>query len=115
MNHRTEKMIKWGPLALFFAFILIYSVFGAKHLIFGIKIENVNIQDGAIVQDSVLHITGMAEDAINLTINGREITIDQSGLFDDTIALLPGYNRVSIRALDKFGYTDEKNYQLIRQ
>lgn len=115
MNHRTEKILKIGPLVVFFIFIIVYALFVAKDLLLGIKIKNINIKDGAIVTEAVLPISGTARGAVNLTLNGRELTIDQKGNFDDTIALLPGYNIIQIKALDKFGYVDEKNYQLIRQ
>lgn len=115
MNHRTERILKWGPWGIFFIFIILYAFFGAKDLILGIKIKKVSITDGATVEEGILGITGVAKGAVNLTVNDREITIDQKGNFDDTVALLPGYNIITIKALDKFGYTDEKNYKLIRQ
>lgn len=108
-----KKSIKITLLSAFFLFILVYAFFRSHDLIFGVKIKNVNIVDGARVAENILHITGNAKNAINLTLNGREITIDQKGNFDETIALLSGYNKVNIRALDKFEYSDEKNYQLI--
>ena len=61
----------------------------------------------------IVKITGNAENAKNLTLNGREISIDQAGNFNETIALLSGYTIITIEAKDKFGYKDEKNYQLI--
>jgi hypothetical protein len=61
----------------------------------------------------VLEITGVAKNAINLTLDGREISVDQQGDFDETIALLSGYNIISLKAVDKFGNIDEKNYKLM--
>jgi len=69
--------------------------------------------DGAVLTENIIKITGNAKNAINLTLNGREISVDQAGNFNETIALLPGYNIISIIAKDKFGYVDEKNYKLI--
>lgn len=76
------------------------------------KIKNVNLVDGANTTESVTHISGNARNAIHLFLNGREISIDQKGNFEETIALLPGYNVVSIVGEDKFGNTDLKIYQL---
>lgn len=114
MTSKAARIIKWGPIVIFFGFIILYTIYGAKHLIFGIKIEDMSIVDGATVEDSAIQVTGVAKDAIKITLNGREITIDQQGKFNDIVALLPGYNILNIRAADKFGYMDEKNYQLIR-
>jgi hypothetical protein len=99
---------------VFFLLIVVYALFRSKDLIFGVKIRNVDIVNGATVTDPNLDITGNARNAINLTLDGREISVDQQGNFNESIALLPGYNIISIRAQDKFGDVDEKNYQLIK-
>ena len=113
MNQDAKKILQWTLLALFFLFIIFYAIFRSKDLIFGVKIRNINIVDGARVENSVVNITGNAQNAVNLTLNGREISIDQAGNWSETIALLSGYNVISIKAEDKFGNIDEKNYQLI--
>jgi len=113
MNTSTKKILKIIILFVFFVLILIYAFFRSSDLIFGVKIKNVNIEDGAVVASSIVQITGNAKNATNLTLNGREISIDQAGNFNETIALLLGYNTVTIQAKDKFGHSDEKNYKLI--
>ena len=113
MNADAKKIFKVGLFSLFFLFIIVYAFFTSKDLIFGVKIINVNIVDGAKMTENVLEIKGNARNAINLTLNGREISIDKTGNFNETIILLPGYNVVNIKAKDKFGHIDEKNYKLI--
>jgi hypothetical protein len=118
MNTNAKKIVKIGGTAVFFLLILIFIFFNTKDLIFGVKIKDVElnnspIQSGATITQAVVEITGIAKNATLLTLDGREISIDQQGNFDETIALLPGYNIMSIRAQDKFGHVDEKNYQLI--
>ncbi len=115
MNYDAKKILKIVGLSVFFIFIIVYAFFRSADLLFGVKIKNVNIVDGAKLSESALKITGTAKGAINLTLNGREISIDQEGNFNDTIALLSGYNVINIKAIDKFGYIDEKNYKLIRE
>lgn len=118
MNQDAKKILKITGLSIFFLFIIIFAFFGSKDLIFGVKIKNVNInglpaQAGTKVVDSVLKVNGNAKNAVNLTLNGREISIDQQGNFDETIVLLSGYNVIEIIAKDKFGNVDEKNYKII--
>ena len=113
MNNNAKKIIKIAGLSIFFILIIIYAFFRSEDLIFGVKIQNVNIVDGATLADNILKITGNAKNAIKLTLNGREISIDQQGNFSETIALLGGYNIINIKAEDKFGNIDEKNYKLI--
>ncbi|OGI86120.1 hypothetical protein A3A01_01710 [Candidatus Nomurabacteria bacterium RIFCSPLOWO2_01_FULL_39_17] len=113
MNQDVKKILKIGVLSVFFIFIIIYAFFVSKNLIFGVKIRNVNLTDGARVTNSVMEVHGNAKNAINLSLNGREISIDKDGNFNETIVLLSGYNIVNITAKDKFGNINEKNYKLI--
>lgn len=113
MNTETQRKLKIISLFVFFAVIFVYALFRSSDLIVGVKIKNVNLIDGAKVTESIMHINGNAKNATNLTLNGRGISVDQAGNFDETIALLLGYNVVNITALDKFGHRDEKNYKLI--
>lgn len=113
MNKNIKKTVKITSLIVFFVLIISYGFFRSSDLLFGVKIKNINIIDGAKVTNSVLKITGNAKNATHLTLNGREISIDQKGNWSETIALLLGYNVISIKAQDKFGYVDEKNYKLM--
>ncbi len=113
MNTNAKKIFTTAGISLFFVLILSYAFFVSKDLLFGIRIRNVNIEDGARFNESVQDITGNARNAIKLTLNGREIPINQEGDFKETMALLPGYNIISLRAEDKFGYIDEQNYKLM--
>ena len=116
----SKKTIKIIGFSIFFILVIIYALFISKDLISGVKIKDVNInglpaQASSTYTESVIKVTGNARNAINLTLNGREISIDQSGNFSETIALLLGYNIINIKAQDKFGYVDEKNYKLINK
>ncbi|MDP2788603.1 MAG: hypothetical protein Q8O46_00920 [bacterium] len=113
MNQDAKNILKMVSLGVFFLFIILYSFARSKDLIWGVKIKDVNIVDGTKVASSALEITGNAKNAIRLTLNGREISIDQKGNFNEIIALLSGFNIVNIKAEDKFGKIDEKNYQLM--
>jgi len=113
MNTDIKKILKIIYLSAFLIFIIIFAFFESKNLIFGVKIKDVNIVDGTKYIKNIVNITGNAKNAINLSLNDRTISIDQKGNFNETIALLPGYNIISIKAKDEFGNNDEKNYQLM--
>src|SRR3989338_6768866 len=113
MNPDAKKILQIMGLFIFFILIIIYAFFRSHDLIFGVKIKNVNLTDGATINESIIKVTGNARNVIKLTLNGREISINQQGDFEETIALLAGYNIINIKAEDKFGYMDEKNYQII--
>ena len=113
MRSDTKKILQIAGLSIFFLLIIVYAFFRSHDLIFGVKIRNTNITDGEKVTESILKITGNAKNAVNLTLNGREISIDENGDFNETIALLSGYNVINITAKDKFEYVDEKNYKIM--
>jgi hypothetical protein len=118
MNTNAKKIVKIAGLSIFFGLIIIYALFRSKDLIFGVKIRNIDIngapiQNGETITANTIEITGVARNAVHLTLDGRDISIDQLGNFNETIALLPGYNIINLRAQDKFGNVDEKNYQLM--
>jgi hypothetical protein len=113
MTSNAKKIIKIVGFSVFFVLIVVYAIFVSRDLIFGIKIKNVNLVDGSTFTDSIIKVTGNSENAINLTLNGREISINEQGDFEETVALLSGYNIINIRAKDKFGCTEEKNYKII--
>jgi hypothetical protein len=112
MRQDAKKILKIALLSVLFIFMAVYAFFNTRDLVFGVKIEDVVLVRGENEKVNIVTITGNAENAKVLTINGREISIDQAGNFNETIALILGYNTVTIRAEDKFGLQDEKNYQL---
>lgn len=114
----SKKALQIAGLSTFFILIAVYAFWGSHYLISGVKIKNVNIDDlpaqtGMKIANSVTKITGNAMKAVSLSLNGREISIDDKGDFNETIALLSGYNVINITAKDKFGYNDEENYKII--
>jgi hypothetical protein len=113
MTSDAKKIVKITGFSVFFIIIIVYAFFVSKDLIFGVKIKNVNLADGAIFTENIVKVTGNAKNAINLILNGREISINEQGDFEETIVLLPGYNIINLKAQDKFGRIDEKNYKLM--
>ena len=113
MNLNVKKILKIGSISIFFLVIIVFAFLRSYDLIFGVKIKDVNIKDGEKMVENIIQVTGNAKNATFLTLNGRAISVNQQGDFNETIALLSGYNIVNIRAVDKFGDIDEKNYKLM--
>ncbi len=115
MTQDFKKILKISIFLIFFLFIVFYGFFRSQDLIFGVKIKDVNIADGQTFTESVLNITGNAKNAVNLSLNGRAVSIDKEGNFNETIALISGYNVIRIEAADKFGNNDSRDYKLMLQ
>ncbi|MEK7569282.1 MAG: hypothetical protein AAB500_00100 [Patescibacteria group bacterium] len=109
MTRDAKKILKYAALSVFSLVIVIYAYFRSTELIWGVKVKNVVLQR----EESMLKISGNAKNAVHLALNGREISIDQAGNWNEALALLPGYNLLDINAKDKFGHESQKSYQLI--
>lgn len=112
MEFDFKKKLIRGLILTFSLFVIIYAFFKAEDLIFGVSIENVNIENQTAFDKSKIEISGNARHATALVLNGREISIDKEGNFKEDIGLSIGYNIINIKAKDKFGHEDEKNYKL---
>jgi hypothetical protein len=108
------KNIKWWigftACVMLFVFIGIFSWTKMSFLVKGIQIEaKIEKNDGT----SIARVTGKAQKANYISLNGREIFIDKDGSFNETIALIPGFSVITIDAVDKFGKSKEKKFQLV--
>jgi len=95
-----------------FSIIMIFSYEKMVFMIKGVKIE-AKIEQ---TKDSPLAvISGKAEKAIYLSLNGREIFVDKDGNFSESVAMLPGFSIVTLSAEDKFGKKAEKQFEIVKE
>jgi hypothetical protein len=104
---RITKII----LALFFLLVAIYAYYEARGLLFG---PSISVPDNpSIVQDRFITIHGKAERIAQLTMNGRPVTVTEDGAFDEPFLLSDGYNRIVLRAQDRYGRARENVIELM--
>lgn len=89
-----------------------YGVWISRDLLFGITSRVNGVTDGMATTEPLLSLSGRARHAGKVTLNGRTVAIDQNGSWADIIALLPGYNIITIAATDKFGRTTTASYRV---
>ena len=111
-----NKNMKWWvgimSCVALFSIIMIFSYEKMCFMIKGVKIE-AKIEQA---KDSPLTvISGRAEKAIYLSLNGREIFVDKEGNFSESIAMLPGFSIVTLSAEDKFGKKAEKKFEIVKE
>lgn len=85
--------------------VLGYAVWEARALIEGPIITIETPQDGAVTDESLMRIAGVAKHAKDLRLDGRPIFIDTEGRFDERLLLLYGYNIIELVARDVRGKT----------
>ena len=114
MSEIKNKNLKWWlgitSCIMLFSIIGIFSYMKMSFIINGIKIDAKIEQSG---DTSLATIKGYAKNATYISLNGREIYIDKDGSFKEAIALIPGYSVVTIDAVDKFGKSKEKKFQMV--
>ncbi len=73
------------------------------HLKMGAPPIEVNVQDGALVADPNLQLTGKVDPGSSVQVNGRVVTVSPLGDFQSTIPLLNGDNTIDIQSTDQAG------------
>ena len=112
MQRDFKFWLKIVLLMMLFIVLFGYSYYKTKDLILGVRLIVEGIENGETVSRSEVELSGEASRAIFLSINGREIFIDQDGKFKDSLILLPGYNIITVQARDKFGKEKKKVFEV---
>jgi len=116
MSEIKNKNIKWWigimSCVLLFSVIMIFSYEKMCFVWRGVEIEATLEQKD---NSSIATISGTAYKATLLTLNGREIFIDKSGNFSESVAMLPGFSVITLSAKDKFGNGAKKKFEIVRK
>lgn len=89
-----------------FAAISILLLFLALRISNFLKSPDLNIEspeNKSVVYKPVIKVKGTGQRESQLTVNGREIRMDESGNFDEEIELLAGLNSLEFILQDRFG------------
>ena len=63
----------------------------------------------------IIRVRGITEKESQLTVNGREITMNENGAFDQEIELMPGVNTLQFTEQNRFGkISQETRYAVVR-
>ena len=112
MRRDLKFILKTGLLVILFLGILSYSYYKTRGLLWGVKLTVLGIENGETLSNASMELSGEASRAIFLSVNGREIFIDQDANFKDSLILLPGYNIITIQARDKFGKEKRREFHV---
>ncbi len=117
INAIKSKTIKFWVIvtasSLLFLTIATYSLFKMRYIISGVTI-NASIENNT-PSGNLIKIKGDAKHAKFLSLNGREITIDKDGAFEEKIALPTGFSVITLAAEDKFGKSIEKTIEVYKK
>lgn len=100
---RPWKLIKIITLSVVVVGILAYTAFEARGLIAGPTINIDSPMSGETLGERIVMLTGSAERVSRIALNGRDIFISESGVFEEPLTLMPGYNEITLEAWGRFG------------
>jgi len=115
---RHQISLRTYVLSLMFLFILvllgIYVAYQARHVILGPLITIHEEPSMALVAPTFL-LTGLAENIVSLSLNGRDIYTDDTGNFSETLVLPLGYTIMTLTAKDRYGRVHSVERTYVRQ
>ncbi len=98
----TVEFAKMVAFAVLGIAIVCYAIFASRDYIRGPLIIIDEPRNNSMVSSSTVHVKGRAVRVKNLTMNDRDITMDEQGNFTEILLIYPGQNSISFRAEDKF-------------
>jgi hypothetical protein len=90
--------------------LLIFAGARLYPILHGPQITIKSLVNGAILNDPLLPLQGIARHAQDVVINGSPLATGPDGSFDDRVLLQPGYNVITMVAHDRFGTATTRNY-----
>lgn len=106
-----DSRLTYIILAVFFVLLIGYAAFEAQGILFGPRIS-VSSQVTEI-HDPLILIKGRADRIASLSMNGKAISVTETGVFEQPYLLAPGYNRILLEARDKYGHTTRRVLEVV--
>jgi hypothetical protein len=98
---------------IFFLIIAGYAIFQARVLLVGPQIWVTSPQDGSTVETSLVVIEGQAKNIAWISLNDRQIFIDEQGMWSEKLLVSEGISIMTVKARDRFGRETEKRIRIV--
>ncbi len=96
-----DNRLTYIALGAFFLIVLGYAYYAAQGILFGPSISITS--EITEVHDPFILIKGQADRISSLSMNGKAISVTETGAFEEPYLLAPGYNRIVLDAQDRYG------------
>ncbi len=110
---RTIKLIRTSLIVVFIALIAAYAVWGSLDYMRGPQLTTSSPTDGMATSSQMIYIGGHAERISSITLNGRAISTNESGYFNEPVVIFKGMNIETIEARDQFGRSIRKEIRVV--
>ena len=109
----SHSYVKIAAALFFVSSILGYTYFQTRNIITGPTISITLPANGTTLSESLITIEGEAHNITHISINDRQIFVDEEGNFQEQLLLPYGYTIITIEARDKFGRYERKTLELV--
>jgi len=80
-----------------------YTFYEFRNLLRGPVITIESPTNGSVFRSPVTEVKGTAQNMMHISMNDRDISVDENGVFLEKFALSKGSNIIKVSARDKFG------------
>ncbi|MFA5838784.1 MAG: hypothetical protein WC849_02505 [Candidatus Paceibacterota bacterium] len=98
---------------LFAIFIVVYIFFRSLDFIQGPSLYLNEPKDGAVYKTSLIDVSGVVKNVSNIDLNGKQISINKNGFFNEKYILANGLNKILFTITDRFDRKTEKIVNII--
>jgi len=112
-RYGTRKIVRASVITLVALVVIGYAIFATHDFIIGPTITVHEPRNGDTFITPDIRIKGTVQRIQDISLNGRSITIDDQGNFDEVVLLAPGYNNFLLLARDKFGRSKDYRLELV--
>lgn len=113
MSYVRNINIRFIGFAILCVLIFGYAYFQMHNLLTGPVITIESPSNGSVFPTAQTKILGATQNIASITLNGRQIFINEAGAFEEKLILSPGYNIITLHAEDKFGRETIETLELI--
>lgn len=97
-----RTLLKFIALSVTLLAVLGYITFQARYLIIG-PVLTLTSDAETVQNERIIEIAGTASNVTDISLNGRPIYTDESGVFKEPLVLENGYTIMTLRAHDRYG------------
>lgn len=101
-TYTNRKILRTFLLIILGFCIIVYLLFQTRLLIAG-PVISLNKDLPVQTNERVMDIKGLTENIVSITLNGRNIFTDESGLFHEQLVLENGYTIMELTVHDRYG------------
>jgi len=98
---------------LLIAIIVFYAIWRSLDYVHGPDITITGPANGALATSSVITISGRGYRTNDITLNGKAVTTDTQGNFEETILIFPGLNKILVAGTDQFGRHSSRELYIV--